>query len=60
MEKLRRYGPGLAILVSGLMVALLVPGPFRVVAMILTFIAIFFFGTRSRDPDDESRYGPGA
>ncbi|MDX1657553.1 MAG: hypothetical protein R3343_01920 [Nitriliruptorales bacterium] len=62
-EKLRRYGSMLAILVSGLMVAIMVPGrPFQILAAILTFVAIFFFAGRGteEDEDEQRRYGPGA
>lgn len=62
MERFRRLGAVLGVLIAGLMVAFYVPGPFRIVAAFLTFLVIGLFIARGRnDADDEDRtYGPGA
>lgn len=62
MERFRRMGTVLVVLVAGLMIAIMIPGPLRIVAALGTFavLAVLVIRGRRSDDRDDQEYGPGA
>jgi hypothetical protein len=57
MERFRRIGPALAVLVAAGMIAIMIPGRLRLGIFFLAILVIVWFAVR-RD-DDDREHGPG-